>query len=1076
VNIPWTFRGHSVDIPWALLVKTPLVVLLIALSAGATVAAGQTHRASVRGIVTDASHAPVPGVQLTLVASETGETRTATTGPEGQFTLSSLPPGRHRLVFELDGYKRHIQDVRLEVNQEIWLDVPLEVGPVTEVVVVVAPLLPLENDSAALGTVIDAGQIGNLPLDGRNFLELGLLVPGAASAAEGSASSVRGEFAFNVNGAREDANAFLLDGAYNLDPKLNTVGVRPPVDAIREFEVLTSTADATFGRNGGGQINVVTRSGSNRVDGTAYEFLRNGALAAENAFAPAGEPAPDYERHQFGGSLGGPLVRSRAFFFGDYEGTRRTEGITRVTSVPTMLERSGDFSASARPPVNPFTGQPFPGNRIPAPFLNPIGLAIAGVYPQPNRAGASANYVSSPTERDDQDHFDLRIDQHLGAATALTVRYSFSDRRHVQPFSGPGFAAVPGFGTRVPRRGQNLLVTHSQIWSSNLVNEVRVAWSRVSAGVYHENLGTSLNQTIGLPELSDDPQDHGLSFITVSGYSPLGDEYNNPQQSTTNMVQVLDTATWARGRHLVRFGADVRAVRQEGHRDVQSRGFLAFVDQGYTGNALADLLLGLPIVTGGARLDNPQRLRTESLNLFVNDSYRVASNVTLSAGLRYELNSPPVDADDRAALYDPATRALVPVGTGGMPRGGYATDRNNLAPRIGIAWTPGGSGATVVRAGYGLFYDQASLAPSEGLYFNAPYFRLNTYFPLPGLPPLTLYDPWPSSFPFALPQSALTIQRDLRTGFLHHWNVNVQRQLGGSRAVEVAYVASRGRSLVAARDINQPAPSPAPFNPRPVPQFDDITAIESRATSRYDALQLRLQQRLQNGLSLLASYTLSKSTDDASSFFSSAGDANFPQDSRTLSGEHGRSNFDVRHRFSLAFGYQLPFGTNGTWLDDRGWVSSLLAGWEVQGIVSLQGGRPFTVALLPDIDNSNTGRSVLGFGANDRPNLVGDPSVANPGPGAWFDTSAFAFPAYGTFGDAGRNILEGPGYQNVNLSLLKHVRLRAEARLQIRVEIFNLLNHVNYGLPDNFLGSPTFGQILSAGSPRRVQIGAKVIF
>ena len=1035
----------------------------------------QTHRASIRGVVTDQSRAPMLGVRLTLVDTATNETRRATSGPDGQFTLSWLPPGQHRLELEADGHKRMVRAIALAVNQELWIDVALEVGPISEEVFVTAPLVPLDNDSAALGAVIDNDLVADLPLDGRNFLDLSLLVPGASPAAQGSASSVRGGFAVNVNGAREDANAFLLDGVYNVDPKLNTVGVRPPVDAIREFEVLTGAADASFGRNAGAQINVITRSGTNRLAGTAYEFFRSDALDARHVFAPRTEPAPEYSRHQFGGALGGPIVRDRTFFFGDYEGTRRREGVTRLTTVPTGRERRGDFSASLRPPVNPYTGQPFPGGQLPPVLLNPIGAAIAALYPLPNREGAAANYVSSPILRDSEDHFDLRIDHSVTGGGALTVRYSFGDRRLFQPFSGPSFAQVPGFGTRVPRRAQNLLAGHTQVLGSSFVNDVRVAWSRVSAGAFPEGSGSSLNRTVGLPELSDDPRDFGMSFITVSGFSPLGDEINNPQHSTTGLLQVVDTATWSQGRHLWKLGADFRATRQRAYRDVQARGFLTFADQGYTGNALADLLLGLPILTGGARLDNPQNLRTESLGLFVHDSVRLAPSLTLSAGLRYELTSPPVDVDDRASIYDPATRTLVQVGTNGLPRAGYRTDRDNLSPRVGIAWTPDRAGRTVVRGGYGIYYDQSSLAPGEALYFSAPYFDFKLYFPLPGLP-LTLQDPFPAFFPLALPQSALTFQRDLETGLLQHWNVNVQRQLGGARAVEVAYVGSRGRSLVAARDINQPEPSPLPFNLRPVPQFDDITIVESRATSRYDALQLQVQQRLHRGLSLLAAYTLSKSEDDASSFFSSAGDANFPQDSRTLAGEYARSNFDVRHRFSLSFGCELPFGPGRRWATGDGVMAALLADWEVQGIITVQSGRPFTVALLPEIDNSNTGRSVLGFGANDRPNLAGDPAVANPGPDGWFNTAAFAFPPFGSFGDVPRNGLEGPGYQNVNLALLRQVRLSNTTRLQLRLEAFNLLNRANYDLPDNFLGSPTFGRILSAQSPRRIQLGAKVVF
>jgi hypothetical protein len=1041
--------------------------ILVALAAAT--ASAQTHRASIRGVVLDPSGAAVSGAVTTAVHEETNERRTVTSGEEGRIALAQLPAGRYRVEIEKAGFKRHVEAVTLQVNQSLWVEVRLQIGAPPETVDVTAPLIPIRNDSAALGIVIDQQQVSGLPLDGRNFLELSLLAPGTAPAAQGSAGSVRGEFALSVNGAREDANAFLLDGVFNLDPKLNSAGVRPPVDAIREFEVLTSTHDASFGRNAGGQINVITKSGGNNVSGSAYGFFRNRSLDARNYFAPRDVEAPEYRRSQFGGAIGGPVSRDRTFFMGSYEGTRLDEGITRVTSVPTDAERKGDFSRSLFPqPSIPGLGFPFPGGQLP--FIHPIGAAIAGLYPSPNRAVPFANFVSSPVLRDNNDQVDLRIDHVFSDAARLTARYSLGDRRLYEPFSGPGFAAVPGFGTNVPRRGQNLAISSTQVISPALLNEARVAYTRVSAGAFHENQGRSLNAAVGLPELSANDRDFGLSFISVTGFSPLGDEYNNPQHGTTNMVQALDTVTWTRGRHLIKAGAEVRLLRQDAYRDVQARGFLNFTGV-FTGNPLADLLLGLPTITGGARLDNPQRLRTESYSAFVHDSYRLGADVTLSAGVRYEFTSPPVDPDDRATLYDPATQSLVQVGTGGIPRSGYEGDRNNIAPRLGIAWSPGGRADTVVRGGYGIYYDQSSLAPGEGLYFSAPYFDLNIYFPLPGLP-LSIADPFPAFFPVPVPDSALAYQRDLETGYLEHWNVNVQRQLGRSRAVEVAYVGSRGHNLISARDLNQPAPTPLfPLqNPRPNPLFADITIIESRARSRYDSLQLRFQQRFERGLSVLAAYTLARSTDDASGFFSSAGDPNFPQDSRNPQLEHGRSSFDVRHRFSLSFGYELPFRP-GT-----GLVGQLCYGWEFLGIVTLQSGRPFTVALLPEIDNSNTGRSNLGFGANDRPNVSGDPSLDNPTPERWFDTGAFSLPPFGSFGSAGRNILEGPGYANVNLALVKQFHIRPGLQMQLRGEAFNVFNRVNFNLPDNFFGSPTFGQVLSAGAPRRVQIGVKLLY
>src|SRR6266536_2209225 len=619
-------------------------------------------------------------------------------------------------------------------------------------------------------------------------------------------------------------------------------------------------------------------------------------------------------------------------------------------------------------------------------------------------------------------------------------------------------------------------LTH--VLNPNLVNETRVALSRVASSVNQE--ASRRNSALGLPVISANARDTGLSFITVTGLSPLGDEGNNPQNSVTNVYQILDTASYVRGNHLIKFGADIRFAQQNAFRDVESRGRLQFSPFAQiSGNALADLLLGYPLLSSIARVDNPQHLRTHSYNFFFNDSFRIRPRLTITAGLRYEFNSPPIDTADRANVYDLATRNLVQVGTNGVPRGGFVADKNNFAPRVGFAWTLGQNERTVLRAGYGIYYDQSPLAPGEALYFNAPYFDNNIFFSLPGLP-LTLTNPFPAFFPFPLPDSALAIQRDLRTAYMQHWNLNVQQQVGRRGVLEVAYVGSKGTKLLTARDINQPPPSVLPpglpFVPRPNPQFDDIDQLESRANSNYHSLQGRYQQQLSRGLTALVSYTWAKSIDDASNFFSSAGDPNFPQNSNNVQAERGRSNFDVRHRWSVSYSYDLPFGKGRAHLADSGWITAILSGWQSFGIVTLQTGRPFTVALLPEIDNSGTGRSILGFGANDRPNVVGDPSVSPRTLEQWFNTAAFAFPPLGSFGNAGRNILTGPGYQNLNASLLKNTPLSERFNLQFRAEVFNLFNHPNFNLPDNFLGSPTFGRITSAREPRHIQFGLKLLF
>jgi hypothetical protein len=1022
----------------------------------------QSVGGTITGVVTDANYQPIANAAVQLIQIETNRKRSAATDPQGGFTFAGLPPGDYRIEAEREGYRKNAQQLTLPLNHEMQIEMPLVPGQRTETVQVTAVHGTLRTESAALGGVIDNRQITGLPLDGRNFFELSLLLPGVSPAAPGSAGSVRGDFAININGAREDSNQFVLDGIFNGDPKLNGIAVTPPVDAVREFEVATSTYDAQSGRNAGGQMNVVLKSGANQIHGTAYEFLRNRVTDARNFFAPSTEKSQQYQRNQFGGSLGGPLAHDRTFVFADYEGRRLREGLTRITNVPTALERIGDFSRSNAYAIDPFTQLPFPGNVIPKNRLSSVGLAIAALYPLPNRSVPGQDFVSSPAQRDRDDHFDLRLDHHLGASDELSFRYSFGDRTLFEPFSASSGVVVPGFGNEVPRRAQNAVVSHTHTFTPNLLNELRLGFNRISAGVFQQNITSNLNKQVGLPTISSNPRDTGLTQIAVLGFSTLGDEPHNPQHSATSIYQLSENVSWSRGRHIVKAGLDLRHLQQNAFRDEESRGFIDFL--GTTGNALAEMLLGLPSLSGVARLDNAEHLRTHGEYAFVQDTWRARPDLTLTLGLRYEYNQPPADAADRANLYDPATQTLVRVGTGGIPRGGSEPDRNNFAPRVGLAWHPG-RGHTVMRAGYGLYYDQSSLATGEGLYFNTPYFDFKLFFPLGAQFPLSLSDPFPAFFPVGVPSSALALQRNLRTAYTQQWNLNVQRELGRDRVVELAYAGSKGTKLLGARDLNQPNPSPQPNNPRPMPLFADINILESRGDSSYQSLQARFQQSFQPGLAALASYTWSKSIDDASSFFSSAGDANFPQDSRNTRAERALSNFDLRHRFSLSYAYDLPLGKG-----------RLRSGWQTFGIWTFQTGRPFSVYLVSNTDNSNTGQSILGFGANDRPNVLRSPTLSNQSPDRWFDTSAFAMPPFGTFGNAGRNILSGPAYQSINASLVKNTRIAERANLQFRVEAFNLLNRANFDLPDIFLGSPTFGVIQSAQSPRRIQFGAKFLW
>lgn len=1033
--------------------RTVFALILLSLSLDAQ---------TLRGLITGRT-APSAVVKVTSV--ETGATRETRADAEGHFAVPSLPVGRYNVGVTAAGHEPLTQAVTLGVSQELEIEMPLVPSGQRQQVEVRDVASPLRTEPAAGGWIANQ-QIVDLPLDGRNYYELSLLLPGVVPSAQGSAGSVRGDFAVNVNGSREDGNMFLLDGVYNGDPKLNGIGLTSPVDGIREFQVSTANYDASFGRNAGGQVNVVLKSGSNNVHGAAYYFLRNDNLDARNFFAPAGQPDPRYQRSQYGFSVGGPVVKDRTFFFGDFEGRRSNEGLPRLTRVPGALERTGDFSQSGVPYViDPFTQQPFPGNKIPSFRLDPAGRNIAALYPAPNRANPAQNYVSAPVQRDHSDNFDVRLDHRLTARDELTGRYSFSDRDLFEPFTGASFAQFPGFGSNVPRRAQNAVLGYTRVFTPALINELRLGYNRVAIGVFQQNQATDLNAQVGLPKLSSNARDYGLTHTSLIGYSPIGDEYNNPQASTSNTYQIANTMTWSRGRSLWKFGGEMRKFDQRAYRDVQSRGFLNFV--GITGEALADLLLGFPYASGGAVLDNPQHLRGESYGAFAQLDHRLRDSFTLSLGLRYEFNSPPVDPNNRANVYNPLTDSLTQVGANGVPRAGYKSDRNNFGPRIGFAWSPGDR-KTVLRGGYGMYFDQSSLAPSEGMYFTPPYFNFRL-FVTSQYYTLTLRNPFPSDYPFQIPGSAFAFNPNIRTPYVQHWNMQAQRQLSGSTVVEVGYVGSKGTRLYMARDINQPAPGTLPFGLRPDPRFDDVNQLESSANSTWHSLQASLRRSLSQGVSLIASYTYGKSIDNASGFFPSAGDANFPQDSRNTRAEKARSNFDARQRFTAGFSWLIPcpMKSRARWI---------LAGWQTNGIVTLQSGRPFTVALPSELDNSGTGRSSLGFGSNDRPNVVGATSLDSRTPERWFNTSAFAFPTPGTLGNAGRNILDGPGLASVNFSVMKNFNVRDAATVQVRAETFNALNRTNFNQPQNFMGGAGFGSIASAQNPRLVQLGLKVLF
>ena len=1053
-----------------------LSTLFLSLLFSLTCLVAQSVDSSIRGQVTDPSGGAIIEARVTVTEQTTGMARTTVTNAQGAYVAAALPPGVYDLEAEQHGFRKLRQSgLTLAVGEQLQADLTLQVGDISDEITVTAEAPLLQAESAAIGLAIPNHYIVNLPLDGRNFLELALLAPGVTPSAQGSAGSARGRLAFQTAGAREDSNAYSYDGVYAIDPVLNSFTHTPPVDAIREFRVQTTNSEAGFGRSNGGQVSVALRQGGNAFHGSVYEFLRNDKVDARNFFDDPSLAIPKLRRNQFGFAAGGPIRRNSTFFFGDYEDLRERRAITRTTNVPTEAERIGDFSQSALPPPIDFTTfQPFPNGQLP--FAHPIGAGVANLYPLPNRAQTGQNYVAAPTQVEDTAKFDVRLDQRLGEGGLLSGRYSFADRDLFEPYATGSPSRIPGYGNNVAERGQNLMIGETHTLGPRWINEVRFGYNRVDNVTHHQNIGRSVNQTVGLPDFATRERDLGLSAISVTGFSPLGDEQNNPQESVADSYQIQDTASFAQGNHFFEMGVDHRWISQDAFRDVQSRGQINFTNAAYTQNALADLLLGLPTFTGGAVSDNPQALRARATNLFVQDRWRPHRDLTLTLGLRYELNEPAYDEFNAAALYDPAAMSIVPVGEGGIPRGGYEADRNNIAPRLGIAWRPFGSRKAVLRAGYGIYHDLAPLAPAQGIYFNPPYFNFQLFFPSQQAP-ITIDNPWPASSQALLPPSAITYDHNLRTSYAQQWNFTTQFELHREVVIEAGYQGTKGVKLIGARDINQAAPSPQMPNLRPVPFFQDINQTESSFSSVYHSLRWQLQCRLRGGLTGLFSYTWSKSIDNASNYFPSAVDANYPQNSNNVAAERALSNFDLRQRFSGSFVYELPFGEGrrfGRNLD--GFARALASGWQMNSVITLQTGQPFTVALPTEFDNSNTGFTILGFGAGDRPNVVGDARLADPDPQMWFNTAAFALPPFGTFGNAGRNVLAGPSLRNMNLSLLKDTKLGDKATLQFRAEMFNVFNTPNFEQPSIFLGTPGFGRVLSARDGREIQFGLKLLF
>ena len=1099
-----------------------------------TASRAQQVTATLRGTAYDPSGAVISGASITATQSETGFSRSANTDAQGDFVLLELPVGNYRVQADAKGFQPFVREgITLEVNQSAFVAIHLTIGTGASRVEVTADTLLIEQSNSTLGKTVDQSSIQDLPLNGRHFTQLGTLQTGVVPITPGLAQaggSLRNGQAYAVNGQRPESNNFLIDGADNFNNVDGGFVMEPPVDAIAEFRILTHTANAEFGHSTGSTTNIVTRSGTNSYHGSLWEFLRNDALDAKSFFAESVEPL---KRNQYGGTFGGPVRRDKTFFFLYYEGLRERAGETVKTQVPSVAERSGDFSELCPegfdsngvchdsdprdghqiynvfvPPGQPL--QPLPYNQVP--FIDPVSQNVLAFYPLPNST-SNNSFVSTQSKSTDNDQFGIRLDHYLTARDTLNFRYIFSKGNVVDPLSTSG-ANVPGFPVGEEHRAQNFVASETHTFSAGLVGLVRLSFLR-NRFFFNEHINHTDPSTLGFQYTPTLDAAFGPPFIQVAGFASVGDPITGPRQSWDSTLGVNGSLTWIRGRHELKFGGGYSYDRLNAVFGIATNGFFVFVPAPFT-NSFANFLIGQPafFLQGGG--DPSRNLRGHAVNFYAQDTWKLSSRLTFNYGLRYEIPFPYTEQKDRQNLWIPGRQSVVfpaaPVGLlypgdPGVPRGLIQTDHHAFAPRVGLAWDPTGSGRWLVSSAYGIFYDPyytGQGGPLQTPNSAPPYLQT----PQRSFP--SFADPFngvnPFTGGFAQPMTLLTLDPNLHLPYAQDWNLNVQRSFGNSWLFEIGYIGTKGTKLPRFIEANPAVSIPGETTQdnadqrrlysgctiaQPTPcTYSSVGEIAGSANSTYHAMQTSLRKRFTRGFSMLGSYTLSKTLDDVSSFNitgsasqSTAGENDLAQNPFDLAAERGRSMFDARHRLVLSYQWELPFFRNA-----QGWQGVVLDGWQVSGITTFQSGTPFTVYDSNGVSAQGGAPEISGF-PSDRPDLIGDPSKgtcpngAHTGtPDCWYNPSAFerldASTQIGQFGNAGRNIVEGPGYQQWDFSATKNFSFAENKNLQLRAEFFNIFNRANFGIPVNDLNvsDSVKGSVQTSQPGRLVQLALKFFF
>jgi hypothetical protein len=1100
---------------------TLALLILATLLAPATPSPAQTNVAQLSGRVTDASAAALPGATVTATSEQTGLAQTSVADATGSYVFISLPAGSYALRVELSGFKPVERvNVVLDAASRRSADFQLEVGALTETISITAVTSQVETQSGDVSRVITGEQVNNIALNGRNYAQLLQLLPGAVATSTnpfGIGLSTTGQA---INGVRSPSTYFMVDGADNMDNGANGNAItQPSLDTISEIKVLTASYSAEFGGRAGALINVVTKGGTREFHGSAYEFLRDEKFDARSYF-DQGSPAP-LAFNNAGYTIGGPIAlgrfnadRSKLFFFFGQDWKKNHQGVSQVTTVPTVAERSGDFrNSSLAAPRDPQTGQPFPDRTIPSSRFSTNGSALLSAYPVPNFTGPGGNYVTTGTNQTDSREEVVRIDYVHSSRTQVSYRYSHNAVDVFNPFQGGNTGIVPGIR---PRPGWTTVGSLQQTLSNTLLNAVSISGTRnqIQAGPDNSSLARSALR-LTYPEIYASSRFGTGPDVVLTGFTGYNaGDYIKNQNST---IQVRDDLSKSAGAHSLKFGTQITYSQKDQNTRPRENGVVTFATgaRGSTGNVVADALLGIFQNYQEGETDQEWRARYWQYEFYAQDNWRISPKLTLDLGLRYNVIAPLYSALNNFSTFDPArfdpsraptvlasdgsivpnsgspTNGIAIFGDGfpdaahglipasddpaaaalfaGLPRGGVPTEYSNIGPRLNFAYDVFGTGRTAVRGGVGIFYDRVRTDYLSATAANPPFDRQSTVFD-------GNIDNPTGATQRSFPPNIAGIRDAMPTPRITTFNLGVQHELLSGTILHVNYVGTVGDNLTRNVNLNQlragtrltPPASTANVNSlRPYPGYGNITITENADQSNYHSLQTSVTRRLQSGLEFGVNYTFSKALDTSSGT---------PEDSYNIARDYGLSAIHRAHNFNGYFIWQIPFLREAA----NPFVRGALGGWDINGVVVYQSGAPFTV-------NAPVDAARIGVNST-RATLIGDPNLPSDQRTAlqWFNTAAFLNPSLmtpGQFGDSGRNILIGPSFNRVDLGIAKVFAVAGRLKLHIRAEAFNAFNTVSFTNLNTTVrftaaGAPTggFGQVTEAAPGRVMEFGVRLTF